>query len=116
ESAHFRLCLYRESDFIPPQQWSSIVMGSHGVYPHDIVPPKSGYYDSGRFGRLFGSLPSFASDTPQTRKALLDIGRPGGIMDAADDLSQTPADLIINLTLSQDNPDNPDLTAGFTFF
>lgn len=90
-------------------------MGRHGVYPHDIVPPQSKYFDSGRFGRLFGKLPAFASDTPEVRAALLDIGKPGGIMDAQDSTSASPADLITNPALSVNNPDNPKMTAGFTF-
>jgi hypothetical protein len=91
------------------------VMAHHGVYPHDIVPPRSKYADSGRFGRLFGKLPPFAADTPDIRAALLDIGKPGGIMDARDDLNQTPKDLIVNPALSKKNSDNPNQTAGFTF-
>ena len=91
-------------------------MAGHGVYPRDIVPPKSGYYDSGRFGRMFGNLPVFAADTPQTRQALLEIGEAGGIMDAADDLTKSPAELITDPALSAGNPNNPTLPAGFTFF
>src|SRR5688572_4998286 len=90
-------------------------MGRHGVYPHDIVPAKSKYFDSGRFGRMFGTLPPFASDTPEIRAALLDIGKAGGIMDAKDKLLEGPVNLIVNPALSVDNLDNPNLTAGFTF-
>lgn len=90
-------------------------MSRHGVYPHDIVPPRSKYYDSGRFGRLFGKLPAFAPDTPDVRAALLDIGKPGGIMDAKDKLSEGPVKLITDPTLQVKNSDNPTLTAGFTF-
>ena len=39
-------------------------MPRHGVYPRDIVPPRSKYSDAGRFGRMFGELPPFAADTP----------------------------------------------------
>lgn len=87
----------------------------HGFYPKDIIPPRSTYYDSGRFGRLFGKLPPFASDTPQVRKALLEIGMPGGIMDAKDDLSAGPVKLITDPALSAHNSNNPRLTAGMTF-
>ncbi|MBL8553715.1 MAG: hypothetical protein JNL41_05515 [Phenylobacterium sp.] len=90
-------------------------MARHGVYPHDIVPAKSKYFDSGRFGRMFGGLPAFASDTPEIRAALLDIGKANGIMDARDKLSEGPVNLITNPALSAKNPDNPNLTAGFTF-
>lgn len=90
-------------------------MGRHGVYPHDIVPPKSKYFDSGRFGRMFGKLPAFSSDTPEIRAALLEIGKAGGIMDAKDKLSEGPVKLITEPALSAKNPNNTTLTAGFTF-
>lgn len=90
-------------------------MARHGIYPHDIIPPRSQYYDSGRFGRMFGKLPPFAADTPDIRAALLDIGKAGGIMDAKDKLNEGPQKLITDPTLSAKNSDNPTLSAGFTF-
>ncbi len=75
-------------------------MTKHGqLYLRDIVPPRSKYYDQGRFGRLFPSLVPFLPDTQAVRKSLLTLGELGGIMDAG-----------------ADNPDNPSvLPAGFTF-
>ncbi|MDR0779165.1 MAG: hypothetical protein LBF16_00500 [Pseudomonadales bacterium] len=90
-------------------------MAHHGVTPREIIPPRSQYSNSGRFGRLFGELPPFAADTPDVRAALLEIGKPGGIMDAKDDLTKSPQELITNPALSAKNSDNPKLTAGFTF-
>ena len=90
-------------------------MAHHGIYPHDIAPPKSKYFDSGRFGRIFGKLPPFAADTPETRAALMEIGKPDGIMEAKDKLSEGPVKLITDPALSANNPNNPQLTAGFTF-
>ena len=90
-------------------------MAGHGVYPHDIVPPKSEYYDSGRFGRMFGNLPAFASDTPQTRAALIEIGKAGGIMDAEDDLTPDAGRPDHRAGASANNPNNPKMPAGFTF-
>ncbi|MET0251241.1 MAG: heme peroxidase family protein [Novosphingobium sp.] len=90
-------------------------MARHGIYPHDIIPPRSKYYDSGRFGRMFGELPPFAADTPDVRAALIEIGKAGGIMDAKDDLTKSPQLLITDPNLSLNNRDNPTLTAGFTF-
>lgn len=83
-------------------------MTRHGAHPAEIVPPRSSHSASGRFGRMFGHLPPFASDTPEVRAALLEIGAPGGIMDARDDDPGAPAD-------SARNSDNPSLPAGFTF-
>ncbi len=90
-------------------------MSHHGVWPKEIVPPRSDYYDSGRFGRMFGKLPPFASDTPLARRALLEIGAPGGPMDAGDDLSASPLALITDPSLSANNSNNPTLSAGMTF-
>ena len=90
-------------------------MPRHGVYPRDVIPPRSRYSDEGRFGRMFGKLPPFAADTPDVRAALLEIGKLGGIMDAKDNLRKSPKDLITRPTLQVRNSDNPNLTAGFTF-
>lgn len=90
-------------------------MTRHGSYPQEIVPPRSKYSDEGRFGRMFGKLPPFATDTPKIRKALLDIGAPGGIMDAQEQLSADPAQLIVDLNLSAGNENNPTMGAGMTF-
>ncbi len=71
----------------------------HGqLYLRDIVPPRSRYYEHGKFGRLFPNLPPFAADSESLRAGLNEIGKPGGIMDKGDN-----------------NPDNPNISAGFTF-
>jgi len=91
-------------------------MASHGsAFTTDFIPPRSKYQDSGKFGRLFGSLPPFAADTPSTRKALLELGKPGGIMDAKDPLDASPKDLIINPALNKINVNNLKMSAGMTF-
>ncbi|MBA3802971.1 MAG: peroxidase, partial [Acidimicrobiia bacterium] len=78
------------------------------------MTPRSTFYETGRFGRLFPTLPPFAADTPTVRDALAELGAPGGPMDAGDDLSD-PIALITDPAKSIDNPDNPAMTAGFTF-
>lgn len=90
-------------------------MARHGIYPRDIIPPVSDYFASGRFGRLFGKLPPFSSDTPTVRAALMEIGEAGGIMDAGDDLAAGPTELITDPAKSANNPNNPALSAGMTF-
>jgi hypothetical protein len=87
----------------------------HGAVAGEYVTPRSAFYDQGRFGRLFPGLPPFAADTPLVRDALTELGASGGPMDAADDLSD-PITLITDPAKSVNNPDNPDSTAGFTFF
>jgi hypothetical protein len=68
------------------------------------------------FGRIFPSLPPFAAATDAVRAALADLGKPGGLLDANDDLSKGPVLLITDLSLSANNPNNPTHTAGTTFF
>ena len=87
---------------------------SHGHADLGESTPQSVFYDQGRFGRLFPTLPAFAADTALVRDALLELGAKGGPMDAGDDLSD-PITLITDPAKSVDNPDNPTMTAGFTF-
>ncbi len=77
----------------------------------------------GAFGRIFTMLGPFAPASDALRAALMDIGRPGGVMDAQDALvfdplnpnAGGPVALITNLALSANNPNNPAHTAGTTF-
>ena len=69
----------------------------------------------GAFGRIFPTLPPFAPASDAIKAALMDIGKPGGLLDAKDDLSQGPAALITNPALSVNNPNNVTHTAGTTF-
>jgi hypothetical protein len=87
---------------------------SHGHPQRGESTPQSRFHDEGRFGRLFPTLPPFAADTPQVRAALVALGARGGPMDPADDLSD-PVTLITDPAKSANNPNNPRLTAGFTF-
>ena len=90
-------------------------MAKHGTtFAMDFVPPRSRYHDSGKFGRMFGALPPFASDNPSIRQALLALGKAGGPMDAQDPPA-SPAQLITDPVLSPHNVDNPTMTAGMTF-
>jgi hypothetical protein len=69
--------------------------------------PRSTFFDRGRFGRLFPSLPPFASDTKRLRQALTEVGAPGGPMDAS---RPNP-----DGSPGARNFDNPTITAGFTY-
>lgn len=90
-------------------------MSLHGAYYQDVIPFRSRYYDKGKFGRLFPSLPPFAADSPKLRTALMEIGEKGGIMDAGDDLTLPPQDHITSLAAQVHNPNSPVMTAGMTF-
>src|SRR5947199_4208073 len=67
------------------------------------------------FGRIFPNLPPFAQPSDALAAALRDIGKPGGYLDAKDNLSAGPVLLITDPSLSADNPNNPTHTAGTTF-
>ncbi len=69
-----------------------------------------------RFGRLFPDLPPFAAPSPGLEAALLELGKKGGMMDAKDNLALGPVKLITEPEQSPDNRDNPNTTAGVTFF
>jgi Animal haem peroxidase len=71
---------------------------------------------TGNFGRMFRNLPPFAPPTNAVRDALMQLGSPGGIMDANDDLAAGPVALIVDPNLSLINRNNPTDTAGVTFF
>lgn len=86
-------------------------MVHHGqLYLRDNVPPRSSFFDKGKFGRMFPLLPPFAADTQKLRAQLLEMGKAGGIMDANDPPPPTDP-----LTPNPDNRDNPTMTASFTF-
>jgi hypothetical protein len=68
-----------------------------------------------RFGRIFPNLRPFADTSTRLLNALREIGKPGGMLDAADDLAAGPVALIVDPALSANNPNNPTHTAGTTF-
>jgi hypothetical protein len=68
-----------------------------------------------RFGRLFPHLPPFAEPSEGVMRALLEMGRPGGMMDAKDALERGPVDLIVDAALSAHNPNNLTHAAGASF-
>ena len=72
-----------------------------------------------QFGRLFPKLPPFAPGpiltSTKLNDALVAMSKPGGVLDAQDDLSKGPILLITDPTLSLNNPNNPTHTAGTTF-
>jgi len=70
---------------------------------------------SDRFGRIF-RLPPFAEPGRRVDAALRELGKPGGQLDADDELAAGPKALIVDPLLSANNPNNPSQTAGTTFF
>jgi len=90
--------------------WTVGAMGipsGQSAQPPDTTLP-------GHLGRMF-RLPPFAPPTNAIREALLELGKAGGIMDAADDLAAGPVALISDPALNLVNQNNPNHTAGATF-
>ena len=76
------------------------------------------------FGRMFPNFPPFAEANDTVRAALIEVGQPGGILDAQDDLAAGPKALIVDPSVNGNptssnpygtNPDNPTMSAGSTF-
>jgi hypothetical protein len=66
------------------------------------------------FTRIF-YLPPFAEPGSAVERALIDMGAPGGLLDAKDPLREGPIRLITNPELSPNNTDSTANTAGITF-
>ena len=96
---------------------SAVAVGTQGAFGAEGAGadgPAS--VPSGRFGRIFPELPPFyGDDADQVTDALLELGKPGGILDAKDQLDKGPVALIVDPSLGLDNRDNPTHTAGTTF-
>ena len=73
-----------------------------------------GFLAPEHFGRIV-RLPPFAQQSPKVEAALRELGKPGGLLDAKDPLEAGPKQLIVDLSLSANNPNNPTHTAGTTF-
>ncbi len=87
----------------PPRQADA---GSTGT------PPEPGPQ---RFVRLFDDHPPFQEADDDLRRQLVELGAPGGLLDANDPLDAGPVELITDLSLSANNPNNLSHTAGVTF-
>ena len=94
-----------------------------GARSRPMLPPGAPS-SSAFFGRMFPRLAPFAEPSDTVRAALLEVGAPGGIMDARDDLAAGPKALIVDPAVNGNptpanpygtNPDNPAMTAGSTF-
>lgn len=69
----------------------------------------------GQFIRMFEDHPPFVEPGDELTAMLVELGKPGGLLDANDPLEVGPIRLITEPELSPDNPDNPNHTAGSTF-
>lgn len=80
-----------------------------------VTNPTRPHFPDDVFSRMFPGLPPFAPQTEESREHTKTLGVKGGILDAADNLSN-PILSITDPTFSPNNPNNPNMTAGVTFF
>jgi len=68
------------------------------------------------FTRMFPELPPFARPTDEARDMAKKLGEKGGLIDALDNLTDPIQSIVNPGVFSPNNPDNPNMTAGVTFF
>lgn len=68
------------------------------------------------FTRMFKTLPAFAPEVETYRTSVQQMGAKGGLLDANDNLTDPIQSIINQPIFSPHNPDNPNMTAGVTFF
>jgi len=68
------------------------------------------------FTRMFRNLPPFAPQTDSVRTAMKQLGAVGGVLDAKDVLTDPIKSITDPANFSPNNADNPNMTAGVTFF
>lgn len=68
------------------------------------------------YSRMFPGLPAYAPPTDDAREQAQKLGVKGGIIDAADNLTDPIQSIVNPAVFSPNNPDNPNMTAGVTFF
>lgn len=80
-----------------------------------VTRPTLPRYPDDVFSRMFPGLPPFAPQTDESREHAKQLGVKGGLLDAGDNLTD-PVLSITDPTFSPNNPNNPNMTAGVTFF
>ena len=91
----------RAADDIAKKNNLSVTRPSHPRFPDDV------------FSRMFPGLFPFAPQTDEVREHAKKLGAKGGILDAGDDLTSASGSIA---NPGPNNPDNPNMTAGVTFF
>ncbi len=81
-----------------------------------VTKPTRPRFPDDVFSRMFPGLPPFAPQTDESREQAKNLGVISGILDAKDTLAEGPIRLITEPSLSANNPNNPNMTAGVTFF
>jgi len=81
-----------------------------------VRTPKEPARKGDSFTRMFPGLPPFAPPTDRVREMAKKLGEAGGPLDAKDVLTDPIQSILDPARFSPNNPDNPKMTAGVTFF
>ena len=88
---------------------------SPGTNSVHVTRPTHPRHQDDTFSRMFPGLPPFAPQTDESREQAKLLGVKGGTLDAGDNLTD-PILSITDPTFSPNNLNNPNMTAGVTFF
>ena len=93
-----------------------MLIGSLAACGSEEKDPVSPQEQGESFTRMFPELPPFAPATDESREQAKKLGEKGGPIDALDDLTDPIQSILNPDVFSPHNPDNPNMTAGVTFF
>lgn len=82
----------------------------------NVTRPTAPRHPDDSFSRMFPGLPSYAPATDEAREQAKKVGSKGGLIDAMDLLTDPIQSIVSPGVFSPNNPDNPNMTAGLTFF
>lgn len=89
---------------------------SSGKNSVHVIRPTHPRHQDDSFTRMFPGLPSFKPQTDETREQAKQLGVKDGLLDARDNLTDAVQSIVNQPVFSPNNPDNPNMTAGVTFF
>lgn len=116
---------YSRKGFLGRVGAGAVAAGTGGLVQAPPAAAAPHAYAATQFGRLFPKLAPFAQPTAKVQAALMQLGEPGGLMDAHDELHfgakvlflpEDYGDLGHDLAASLNNRNNAAHTAGATFF
>ena len=81
-----------------------------------VTKPTRPRFPDDVFSRMFPGLFPFAPPTEEARNRVQKLGVKDGIIDAKDNLTDPIQSITNPAVFSPNNPDNPNMTAGVTFF
>ena len=81
-----------------------------------VIRPTHPRQPDDSYTRMFPGLPPFTPQTDEARERARQLGAQGGVLDAFDILTDPIQSITNPAVFSPNNPDNPNMTAGMTFF